>query len=172
MFVAGTIVACQSIVFTQLIMMETYSPFSVFKVERDNQNIIEHVSCNTFPFDRFTFMFIEILLSLCLVQSYRARKLPANFNETKYIAVSVLCTEVFLSSYLIAGRDLASEVILMECANVSMVFIMFGNKLFIILFHPELNKKSILDRQLIQMSSSEKKRTASKSGFVTDSSSI
>ena len=166
-FVAGTIVSCQTVVFTQLIMMEVYSSISVFKIKRDNHNIIEYVSCHTFPFDRFTFAFIEILLSLCLVQSYRARKLPANFNETKHIAVAVLCTEVFLLSYLIAGGDsIASEVILMECANISMVFIMFGNKLFIIVFHPELNKKSILDRQLIQMSTSEKNRKSSESAFV------
>ena len=109
--------------------MEVYGTESVFKKQRDHSLIIEYVSCNTHKFNQLAFVFIELLLSLCLVQSYRARKLPANFNETKYIAVSVLCTEVFLLSYLIAGGEgKRTEVVLMEGANLSMVTIMFVNK--------------------------------------------
>ena len=150
--IALVIVVCQVIIISLLVLAEVYVKGNIFTIEIDNVQIIEYISCNTYTFDRIGLLFVNLLLSLCMIQSYRARKLPANFNETKYIAVSVLCTKVFLMSYLMAGdMGSLSETLLMGFANISMILIMYGYKLVIIVFYPNLNNATVLRRQLMEL---------------------
>ena len=160
--IAFVIAVCQLLVIGLLLLMEVYYHGNIFKIERDHLEIVEYSSCSTYPFDRASFLVIDLLFTLCMVQSYRARKLPANFKETKYIAVSVLFTEVFLLAYLVAGDNgPLSETLLMGSANVAMVSIMYGYKVVLVLFCPKLNNAGVLKRQLIELSHKNVDRTIS-----------
>ncbi|XP_066915306.1 G-protein coupled receptor family C group 6 member A-like [Clytia hemisphaerica] len=127
----------------------------IYQIQKDDQKIIEYFSCALYPYKIVIFSYVQFLLFICLIQSYRARHLPNNYNETKFITVSVLVTQVFILSYLIRGGELATELVLMGLANSSMVLIMYGYKARIVLFHPELNDARIFKKQLFEMASRE-----------------
>ncbi|XP_066914937.1 metabotropic glutamate receptor 2-like [Clytia hemisphaerica] len=121
-----------------LIIVLTYFNTNVYQIERDDATITEYYRCHLYPYRQGLFVYIELLLMLCLIQSYRARHLPTNFNETKFITVAVSTTQVFILSYLLSDEKetrLLTAFTLLGIANLSMVLIMHGYKVFVLLFN-------------------------------------
>ena len=119
---------------------------TIYEITRDDENITEYFKCYLFPYRRFIFIYIEGILMFCLIQSYRARHLPTNFNETKFITVAVLTTQVFLLSFLVNNGEegIETDHILVGLANFSMVIIMYGYKAKMVLFQPKQTKAKVI----------------------------
>ena len=151
-FVVATIATSQLIFIALFVITFLYNG-KVFTLLRNDEKIIKYIKCTLYPYYLIIFIYVEFLLLICLIQSYRARKLPRNFNETKLISLGVLLAQVFLLSYLIAGKgtDLLTEILMLNAANLSMVLNMYGWKTFVLLFRPHLNDVRLLNQDLLEM---------------------
>ena len=89
----------------------------------------------------------ELILSLMVAYyAFRARKLPSNFNETKYIAFNMYIQLITRATTLVIFSSLQPgsfrEIlccIVQLCSTYSFLLCIFAPKLFIILRHPERN---------------------------------
>ena len=154
-FIRATIFCCQ-ITSVLLALLSIFYIKDILSVTRDNEAIIEYQRCNLHSYHTVVFLYIELLLLACIVQSYRARKLPTSFNEAKYITAAVACTEVFILSYMIGGfnqNNFLIEYTFLWFANICTVLLMYGYKTFIILFRPHKNSAQYINRQLMENSS-------------------
>ena len=91
------------------------------------------------------FVYLLLVAGCCIYYAFRARKLPANFNEAKHISFSLY---IFLLSWITYYPvDYAAEgkyVAVLSGATLllssyGLLGCIFGPKLFIIVFHPEKN---------------------------------
>ena len=96
-----------------------------------------------------------LLAVMCMIQAFKARNLPENFNETKLIFVTmilcviavVICTP--LRIYLPNPRDkVVIDVILLLSMNSILLLTMYGHKCWIIIFRPEQNTTSAFKQKL------------------------
>ena len=125
----------------------------ILEITRDENTIIEYQKCNLHPYHTVVLLYVELLLLACIIQGYRARKLPTNFNETKYIITAVASAEVFILSYMIGGQDnMLIEYTFLWFANICTVFFMYGYKTFVIFFRPHLNNAKYMNMQLMERS--------------------
>ncbi|XP_029196574.2 extracellular calcium-sensing receptor-like [Acropora millepora] len=89
--------------------------------------------------------YVLILALLCTYFAFRARKLPENFNEAKYICFAMFAFCVFWLSFFPAYYDsVGSKRDFIFCVAVlgsgyAVLCIMYSPKLHVILFRPENN---------------------------------
>ena len=153
-FIRATIFCCQ-IPSVLLTLLSIFYIKDILTVTRDKNTIIEYQRCNLHPYHTVVFLYIELLLLACIVQGYRARKLPTSFNEAKYITAAVACTEVFILSYMIGGfnqNNFLIEYTFLWFANIFTVLLMYGYRTFIILFRPHQNSAQYINKQLMENS--------------------
>ena len=89
----------------------------------------------------------EFFLSVSVVYyAFRARKLPSNFNETKYIAFNMYvqlttCASIFAIFSSLRPRSLRTilNCLVQLCRACSFLLCIFAPKMFIIFRHPEKN---------------------------------
>lgn len=100
-------------------------------------------------------MSILIMASLlCCYAAYKARKLPDNFNEGKFIVFSLYILIIsWLTFYpvFLNIQDIYTAVVLCATTVVSasgILLCMFWPKVYIILFRPEKNTKQYIQEQL------------------------
>lgn len=97
-----------------------------------------------------------VLLSLiCTFHAFKARKLPENFNEARYIGFAMYI--LLLSSIAYFPMDFAGlenrSVTIVTCATTlvssyGLLGCMFAPKLYVILFHPEQNTTAAVRDQV------------------------
>lgn len=97
-----------------------------------------------------------VLLSLiCTFHAFKARKLPENFNEARYIGFAMYI--LLLSSIAYFPVDFAGlenpSVTIVTCATTlvssyGLLGCMFAPKLYVILFHPEQNTTAAVRNQV------------------------
>ncbi|XP_057312394.1 extracellular calcium-sensing receptor-like [Hydractinia symbiolongicarpus] len=135
--------------------------FSVNTIRLNDEYIIEtrkHIyECNTGEESLIQMMFGFLLVLMCMMQAFRARKLPENFNETKYIVLAMfLCTLTVavllpLRFYLSSSKEkVANDVFMLLVANFILLFVMYGYKCWIIVFQPERNTSSAFKQNISQ----------------------
>ena len=115
------------------------------------------IKCNTDEEFVIQLIFGLLLAFMCMIQAYKARKLPENFNETKLIFIAMtLCIISAIIGLLL--RDYAKkssekalvDVLLLLSMNSVLLFIMYGHKCYIIIFRPQLNTPTAF-KQNIQL---------------------
>ena len=113
------------------------------------------VKCDIFEEFNIQLCFGFLLIVMCLIQAFRARSLPENFNETKFILVAMLISVVLVAIFVPLTRrmerhrsKLITNVIAVSCVNLAQLLIMYGYKAWIILMCPEKNTASALKKNL------------------------
>ena len=95
---------------------------------------------------------------LCTYYAFKARGIPENFNETKYVAFSMYI--LLLSSlayYPVVFNFESWYVTLVSCSTTlvssfGLLSCMFGPKIYVLLFHPEQNTLESVRSQVSQYS--------------------
>lgn len=104
---------------------------------------------------QFEVAYLLFVFIVCGILTFKARNLPANYNETRYITYAMfLCSILMIFAFLvhesIQNIQRKTFIINLTIVLVILVFlvVMYGPKIWIILFYPELNtnKKFMADR--------------------------
>ena len=126
------------------------------KVEHkvDETSMTDQVACNTFSINITQKIYTSLIILACMVQAVRARKLPQNYNETKFIAFamfSALIIQLISMPLMISSetevRSVLIECIMMFLSNLLLLLILFGYKVVIILFQSEKNTTEVFRKQ-------------------------
>jgi len=111
--------------------------------------------CNTEEEFIIQLIFGFLLAVMSMIQAFKARKLPENFNETKLIFVTmILCVIsviicIPLRIYLLSNTDKAViDIVLLLLLNFILLVTMYGHKCWIIIFHPDQNTTSAFKQNL------------------------
>ncbi|CAG0891256.1 unnamed protein product [Cyprideis torosa] len=88
-----------------------------------------------------------LLLLLCTIYAIKTRKVPANYNEAKFIGFAVYTTLVIWVAFIpiyFNSDEFASAIALCICISLSglvTLVLLFLPKMYIILFRPEKNSR-------------------------------
>lgn len=123
-----------------------HPPEVVFKVDpsREDWQIISCGASNEF-LNIVILGYVLVIALLCTYFAFKARKLPENFNEAKFICFAMFAFCVFWLSFFPAFYDSAGSTrnfvfcVAVLGSGYAVLCIMYAPKLRVILFHPESN---------------------------------
>ncbi|KAH9421598.1 Metabotropic glutamate receptor 3, partial [Dermatophagoides pteronyssinus] len=116
-------------------------------------------------------MYNMFLITTCTLYAVKTRKIPENFNESKFIGFTMYTTCIiwlaFVPIYFGTGNNFEIQITTL-CVSISLsayvaLFCLFSPKLYIIIFHPDKNVRKLT------MNSATYKKTASSSVPTTSS---
>ena len=122
----------------------------LFFIKPDEENWLrsEYVSCDEGNVLTLQIGFAFTLSMMCAVQAFRSRNLPENFNESGSIFIAVSITSLILLiivplqySEMEIDNILFLDAITLFLANTSLLFTIFGYKVFIIMCKPDENTR-------------------------------
>lgn len=100
-------------------------------------------------------LFAFLLILMSLLQAFRARSLPKNFNETKFITVamftSVILVAIFLPFRLNVVRQrekLYLDIFMVTLINTTQLTVMYSCKAWVILMRPQRNTPAVFKHNL------------------------
>lgn len=134
------------------VVTEMAIPAKVY--EKLHPNFVKGVYCNTGFHIQCQIGYFIILLIFCSIQAFRARNLPIIYNESITIAyMSFTLTIIFtIVSLLYNFQKVKDQSVLhwigLSTYNILMVLIMYSNRIYIILFHPEKNSRKYIKKKL------------------------
>ncbi|CAH2218819.1 extracellular calcium-sensing receptor [Pelobates cultripes] len=132
-------------VVTCIIWLYTAPPQSYKNIELDDEIIF--ITCNEGSLMALGFLigYTCLLAAICFFFAFKARKLPENFNEAKFITFSMLIFFIVWISFIPAyastyGKFVSAvEVIAILASSFGLLACIFFNKVYIILFKPSRN---------------------------------
>ncbi|XP_022243237.1 metabotropic glutamate receptor-like isoform X2 [Limulus polyphemus] len=92
-----------------------------------------------------------ILITICTVYAVKTRKIPENFNESKFIGFTMYTTCIiwlaFVPIYFGTGNSFEVQITTL-CVSISLssfvaLFCLFSPKIYIIVFHPDKNVRKL-----------------------------
>ncbi|XP_077993142.1 extracellular calcium-sensing receptor-like [Glandiceps talaboti] len=110
-------------------------------------------------------LYTWFMSGVCLILAFRARKLPDNFNEAKFITFAMLLyfsvwSIYFPISFWTNGKLKAmSQSVVILVSSTGMLMCIFFPKLYVIMFKPQLNSREAIHRST--MRHAEKQTTRS-----------
>ena len=121
------------------------------RVITDDKKLSAMYICYHPPFDIATAMGYDlILLFVSAYYAFRTRKIPAVFNEAKYLGVVTYLHVLILISFLpIYFVDVNEDILTLALSTslflsaTSFIVVLFGPKVYIIIFRPARNARSI-----------------------------
>ena len=110
-----------------------------------------------------TCLYIEIVTVVVLsvmaaVKAFVARKLPSNFNETRYIFLGMFTTNILLllmipldASLNVDGGVIFADALMVFFINNTVLTITYGYKVYILLFCKEKNQREAIQKKTFEM---------------------
>ena len=125
---------------------------------RQAENTMEkHIYCKMEAYFYLDLTLVLALSVVCSIQSFLARKLPTNYNETYYIFLAMFTTTVLLllsiplhASYSKNGQQVFVNSCMIYTANISLITIAYGYKIYIMLFQRHLNTKEAFKKSMLE----------------------
>lgn len=153
---------------TFIVVLNIYQPSEFIRlVSKEKSEVV--LTCNiSFHFSG-EIIFVLILSVACLVQAFRAKSLPANYNEAKRITYAMLCLSLclllsmlfFVSISDIEGKYFAT-CLLINIGNFALIFWMYAYKVVIILFFKNENTRAKFNTDRMSFVQSEISKRSSK----------
>lgn len=117
------------------------------RAAKNHEDEIIFVICNEGSLMALGFLigYICLLAGICFFFAFKARKLPENFNEAKFITFSMLIFFIVWISFIPAyvstyGKYVSAvEIIAILASSFGLLACIFFNKVYIILFKPSRN---------------------------------
>eukprot|EP00079_Xenopus_tropicalis_P031869 XP_017945640.1 PREDICTED: extracellular calcium-sensing receptor [Xenopus tropicalis] len=130
---------------TCIIWLYTAPPWSYRNQDLEDEIIF--ITCNEGSLMALGFLigYTCLLAAICFFFAFKARKLPENFNEAKFITFSMLIFFIVWISFIPAyastyGKFVSAvEVIAILASSFGLLACIFFNKVYIILFKPSRN---------------------------------
>lgn len=125
---------------------------------RQAENTMEkHIYCKMEAYFYVDLTLVLALSVVCSIQSFLARKLPTNYNETYYIFLAMFTTTILLllsiplhASYSKNGQQVFVNSCMIYTANISLITIAYGYKIYIMLFQKHLNTKEAFKKSMLE----------------------
>ncbi|XP_057291138.1 extracellular calcium-sensing receptor-like isoform X2 [Hydractinia symbiolongicarpus] len=161
-FVASLLVVIQFAVFS---LSTVIQPVRVL-LTKEPSTLTEHLRCNTTSHLYVQLLYLLVLSMLIMINSYKARKLPENFNETKFICYGVFVFMVTIMALVpiqlgrkFGERFVIVDTLLISLPNFALLVFMYTLKVYIVLFKPEKNTVTVMRSQLLQKMSEKVQRS-------------
>ena len=150
-----SILAINSAAFSLIALWMAFDPPGRQKIIRSDEYIF--LVCKPFFTNTGFLLFIAVcayllvVALLCTYYAFKARGIPENFNETKYIAFSMYILLLSSLAYYPVVFSFESYVALVSCsttliASFGLLSCMFGPKVYVLLFCPQ--QKHLGSRQV------------------------
>ena len=127
------------------IMLHEYFHLTL-KIQEVKDIFLREIYCDLSTNFYVDLALIMTLTLVCSIQAFLARSLPANYNEMKYIFLGMFTSSVLLClsvplhiSYSTTGNQILVESVVVYVINIALLTIMYGYKIYIILFQKEKN---------------------------------
>lgn len=134
------------------VLMQSQNGIKTFQ---NQENLTIKIICGNGNLLLLQMIYVLFITLLCMVQAFRARKLPTFFNEAKYILYAAFGSFVIstMSGLLYNSLTDADSLMLlfhtmMFLLNLCNFTCIFGPKLWIILLKPEKNDVRVLQKAL------------------------
>ena len=135
------------------VMLHEYVHLTL-RIQENKDIFLREIYCDLSTNFYVDLALIMTLTLVCSIQAFRARSLPANYNEMKYIFLGMFTSSVLLClsiplhiSNSTTGNQILVESVVFYVINIALLTIMYGYKISIILFQKEKNTlKSFRER--------------------------
>ena len=139
-------------IFVTVNFLTIYKKFE-FGIFEKTDNLIQYNYCDMQTYFHIDVASVIILSVVCSVKAFRARKLPANYNETYYIFLGMFATTNLLmlsipldASFNTDGGKVFVNSFVMYSANMALILIACGYKIHIMLFQKHQNTKKAFQK--------------------------
>ena len=137
---------------------------------RQVENTVEkHIYCKMTVYFYVDLTLVLVLSVVCSIQSFLARKLPTNYNETYYIFLAMFTTTILLllsiplhASYSKDGQQVFVNSCMVYTANIALITIAYGYKIYIMLFQKHLNTKEAFKKSMLEAIKKKVKKQTSR----------
>ena len=118
-------------------------------LKKKTDRFVIDVSCSTELHLDIQLCYVMLLAIYCVIQGYRARKLPKHFNDTQYTAYAMFATVALLAVKFPVTESIEKGVLNRTLANVvavtlisfAQMVIMFAPKTYIVLFRRQRQQR-------------------------------
>ena len=139
-----------------LILIQTH-PLEIKEIKTDIGEYIVYKECTSDIHYLAQVAYIILLQLVTGVQAFRGRKLPAKFNEAKYIAFAMFSSTLIMiiALPLLDSRpDLRESQLILSVvtvlANLVILIILYGYKIILIFLKPDQNTVEVFNRERMQ----------------------
>ena len=117
-----------------------------------------NIYCNSYIHLHCQVVYIALMLLLWNIQGYRARQLPENFKESKVIIhgsfISNVCLLLIFPLFYSQENEVSKasvNLIVLLVTMMILLFTMFGGRIYVLVFRPDLNTKEHFKQVIMKM---------------------
>lgn len=161
--------------FTGILAIMKLQHFTIdVEVTLNHKELSRQFSCSNGEYLLVLFLYLLLITMVCLIQAFRARSLPKNFNETKKI---MYCMFVSIIVYIVRfpvwyGQKQKTNLALVDMYVLSLVsgiqlFSMYSDKVYVVLFKPNQNTVAAFRKVALKHNEKKAKRYFKKSSTTS-----
>ena len=133
--------------------------------DRNNSTLSRLTYCNTDNHLKVQIIFLIFISTVCIIQGLRARQLPENFKETKFITFAMFTSNLMLILIFPLDQNQTIEhktaihLLMLLLSNVFLICVLYGCKLYILLLRPDLNNREVFQATILRNIQKNRKRS-------------